>query len=461
MRRKRTGLSVAAGTALALALVLGGAPARAQEAAARAASEDAGDYGFIDRADALWDAIGDAPPDHSFAFENGEPWAWETRDGYTIVVEEAAAGMRSFYFEPGAQGPFLAVEPGRSFGYDQNGQLAMVYGPDGGALPRAAHAGFRRFADDLYERALRLRRAMRPERFTEVDTRAWIDASPLIFGFIQSWDEGKRRHPGWRRHRDGDWHARQLRRRLEQEQLRRRGLADQFRRWREGGFQGPPPGRWRKPAERRSDAGRPGRQGDGRWEPGSRPNRDGRIGRDGRPPRGVEPPRAPMPTQPPVRRGPDPAKVGLPELPIDAETQAPSPDARPDRGSRGGRGPRPAGDGDPAGADGASQPTRERTGPRWPRPEGARPDWQRRREPRPSSPGVEAGDAPPPAARTPRAPEANRERPVFRPAPESRSEPRPAPPPRAERPAPPPRAERPAPPAASSSKRDSGELGID
>src|SRR4051812_44690565 len=68
------------------------------------AEEAVGLYGFIDRADSLWEAIGDAPPDFAFQFEGAEPWAWETQDGHRIVVEEAPAGMQSYYFAPGASG---------------------------------------------------------------------------------------------------------------------------------------------------------------------------------------------------------------------------------------------------------------------------------------------------------------------------------------------------------------------
>ena len=75
-------------------------------------------YAFIDRADSMWEAIGDAPPDYAFAFEGAEPWAWELQDGQRIVVEETGDGIQSYYFSPGDAGPFLAVRPGMSFGFE-------------------------------------------------------------------------------------------------------------------------------------------------------------------------------------------------------------------------------------------------------------------------------------------------------------------------------------------------------
>ena len=163
-------------------------------------SESADDYAWIDRADALWEAIGDAPPDHAFAVEGAEPWAWVTPDGYTILVEDARDGLRTFYFEPRAEGPFLATEPGRSFGYS-DGRLAVAYGPDGGVL---AEGGDAIAAQRLYARGRRLLQAMQPAAYATVDSQAWIDASVFLFAFRDEWDAGRVRHTGWRTYRT-DW----------------------------------------------------------------------------------------------------------------------------------------------------------------------------------------------------------------------------------------------------------------
>ena len=198
-------LAMLTGAALALpgtAMAAGGAvPAIAKAAGQQAAEQSAEDYEWIDRADALWDAIGDAPPDFAFSFEGAEPWAWQTADGYTIIVEDAGTGgIRSYYFAPGARGPFLAVEPGMSFGYDA-GRLAMVYDADGEAAPRAEFADYDDPAEDLYDRGVRLHDALAGRDYRPVDTQAWIDASPYLFSFIQVWDGGYNRYPGWARYR--------------------------------------------------------------------------------------------------------------------------------------------------------------------------------------------------------------------------------------------------------------------
>ncbi|UZK65974.1 hypothetical protein [Sphingomonas sp. M1-B02] len=309
------------------------------------------DYGWIDRADALWDAIGDSPPDYSFAFEGAEPWAWETGDGHWIVVEDGPQGISSYYFEPQAGGPFLAVEPGRSFGYD-GAAVAVVYGPDGRVLARDEGAQFLGDGATLYARARQLRRAIAQRQWRPVDAQAWIDASPLILGFVQQWDEGRQRHPGWRRHRDiGRDLARQQA--LEQERLRRRGLSAQFRHWRDGGFQGQAPGRY-------------ARRGTGRTAEGDTPRQPGA-------------PRADRPRRP-DRIGPPGSTV------VPPQTWSPAGEsARPERGPR-----RPG-----AGREGVRRPeARPRTGG------DARPE---RRGPPPES-GSAPRPSPPPRASPPPSP---------------------------------------------------------
>jgi len=398
------------------------------------------DYGWIDRADALWDAIGSAPPDYSFAFDDGqsrgEPWAWETSDGYWIVVEDTPQGMRSYYFAPDAAGPFLAREAENSFGYDDDdGEVAMVYDAGGGALPRAQGAAYIDEGEALYDRGVRLLRVLRQRNWEPVNTTAWVDLSFVLIGLQHQWDEGRNRHAGWRRHRELPRVIAEHRR-WDSEQRRRADAAERFRRWRAGGFQGKPPGR------------------PGGWVQGPhRPSRpDGQVGRPGRwtPATGPQPLPTNLsgPPQPP-RRAPGsripPGKVT--NTPVDNDVAdpvavAPAP-ARPDRsGGRAGgnrpwrdRGvgarPAPVVPAAPVVAAPAAQPpapTRPIFRPR-PTADGApargqgatRPAFTPRQRPAPPAAGAGAPQRPttaPPA-----------QRPAAAPAPRPAA-PRPAPPPR-------------------------------
>lgn len=300
--------------------------------------DTADDYAWIDRADALWEAIGDAPPDYAFAFEGAEPWVWETASGYQIVVEDAGVGgIRSYYFAPGDPSPFLAVEPGSSFGY-AGGTVAMIYGPDGGALPRGQWGGHMGRAMQLYARARLLKRAMTARDRRGVDADAWNDASGMILNFALQFDSGQRRHPGWRAHR-GSAEAQAWRHRLETERQRRRGEAGQFERWRHGGFQGPPPegfaphrrggprnGRPPQPGQPQPGVGHPERPDIGAVSP--RPRPDMGPGRPmpvrvGRGPRDKFPEEAPNvdDAMPPTRM--EALRPDRPERPRPAHVEAP------------------------------------------------------------------------------------------------------------------------------------------
>ncbi|MDV3455421.1 hypothetical protein RZN05_00380 [Sphingomonas sp. HF-S4] len=400
----------------------------APPAPAWSAIESPDSYAFIDRADSLWEAIGDAPPDHAFTFDDAEPWAWDLADGHRIVVEETGDGIRSFYFAPGEDGPFLAVRPGMSFGFEGE-TVAVVYGPDGGAMPRDAGSEHLGEGAELYARGRLLLRAMLQKQWRAVDSQAWIDTGPMIWGSVALWDNGMTRHPGWGRHREtvrnADW-----RHRLTAERLRRQALAEQFRRWREGGFQGSPPGNWHKPGDR------PGFGGPGRPRPGiDRPRQPGQGGRppgaQPGPPRGPdETPGRPRPGWQPGRpSGPDAGGPGRPrpggwqdgrprppatapvpmtETPGTAPAPAVSPPRRPGWGWR----PRP---------DRGTDPTTPGVPPASSRPSGGSRPWSRPRpdavpgapatvpRPRPaegaprwSRQGPDAGVGAPPATRPPR-----------------------------------------------------------
>ncbi|MEP9361222.1 hypothetical protein [Sphingomonas sp. KR3-1] len=474
-------IRLAALAGAALVVVPGAAGAAPVAAIGQAMQQQAdGDYQWIDQADALWDAIGDAPPDLAFAFEGQEPWAWQTADGYTIIVEDAGeGGIRSYYFAPGEDGPFLAVEPGNSFAY-QRGRLVMVYDADGEAAPRAEFGDYDDSAGDLFARGEALRAAMNPRDYRPVDADAWIDASPYLFGFLQIWDEGRSRYPGWASyHRRSD--AAAWRRRFEAEQRRRRGLSEQFQHWRAGGFQGPPLGHFHAPTRPgqpgRPGAGRPPQPGSG-WshQPGGRPGQPGRPGgpgtnppRPGGPGSGPRPgwpgaaPGMPMPTPPVVTRpdgSPDwrrgrprtmPAPATIPDAGA-SEPTAPRPDARPPRTRPDGSGwqrpmptPPVAAPAPPVVSAAPPVAVERPPAPR-PRPEGG---WQRpsapsggetprpQFRPRPSyTPAPSAQPAPAPRASPPPTVSAPPSRPSYTPPPRSAPPARSAPPP--SRPAPPP-----------------------
>ncbi|MBO9715176.1 hypothetical protein [Sphingomonas sp.] len=336
MNGRRTKWLGGAAVALALLAAASGAPAQAQGGPRPVPATWADIRGFdlyewIDRADALSDAIGDAPPDESFRFAGGTPLAWMLDDGSVMIVETEPDGPHSYYYEPGAEGPFLVRGPRTAFGYVQDAP-AVVYSSDGGVLSRIEAASWFTPALEDWRHGRDLRRAlMRTDARESVDLVDWFALAGTFVLWHQQWDEGKRRHAGWGRyHQRRD--AEQWRRRHDDERRRREALAERFRYWRQGGFQGRPPGPWQPP--RGGGAGQPVGGPIVPGQPGGRPPRGPVIvpGQAGPAPGQGNPPRGTWPRPRPSGDAP-----GTPMAGSDNGGAVPQGDGRP------GRGPRPGG----------------------------------------------------------------------------------------------------------------------
>ncbi len=97
---------------------------------------DAGErYAFADRADGMNSGFGDAPPDYAFDYGDGErPWVWRADDGSLRIAEPLPdGGYRYYYYDPGADMPYLVRDPDYSYGYD-DGVLVVVYDRRGQVL---------------------------------------------------------------------------------------------------------------------------------------------------------------------------------------------------------------------------------------------------------------------------------------------------------------------------------------
>lgn len=290
MKGKRAMLLAGVG---ALAMLTVGLPAQAQSTRVAVWADRTGydDYDWIDRADAVSETIGEAPPDTSFVFESGEPWAWTLEDGTTMIVEQLPDGPHGYYFEPGTDTPFLVRDPQMSFGFI-DGAVAVVYGADGTALGRDEGRSWLATAMRGFERGKRIKRAMvQRDRARNINVNRWYDMSYLLFDWWDDWDYGLRRNPGWRRHHDGP-HGAGHNHRWDHERQRRTSAADIFRRWGQGGYRGPAPGRFTPPA---AGTRPPPNRWDGRGDghPGEhrfpRPGRDPRVEGGLQPDLGVRP----------------------------------------------------------------------------------------------------------------------------------------------------------------------------
>ena len=315
MRAGASRARLMAGVALAAALALGGCvPVESYQPEAAytpppAWANIAGfeEYEWIDRADALSQAVGEAPPDYAFYAGGAEPWAWTFGDGSLLLVENRPDGLHSYYFENGSDTPFMVRDPEMSFGFLEGG-VAVVYGPDGGVLSRQEAQGWLYAAIAGYQRGRMLKRAMLASQDRRaIETASWIDTNYLFWTWRRDWDEGLKRYPHWRRVRDGV-SGRDRHRRWDNERHRRAEQDDRFRRWGEGGFRGRPPGNWTAPPAGTTIPPR------GQAGPGRGPGRGGQPPRAGGP---GQPPRAGQPGQPPVGAV---TRPGRPDRPGDGGT---------------------------------------------------------------------------------------------------------------------------------------------
>ncbi|MBN8501589.1 MAG: hypothetical protein J0M19_10615, partial [Sphingomonadales bacterium] len=81
---------------------------------------------WIDLADGLAEAIGDAPPDFTFRHDGIDSWAWASRNGEMLIVEPGREGVVQYYFYRNETAPYLVREAGFSYGFDGT-RLMQVY----------------------------------------------------------------------------------------------------------------------------------------------------------------------------------------------------------------------------------------------------------------------------------------------------------------------------------------------
>jgi hypothetical protein len=423
MRRigRLTGMGMCSALALAMPALAQPLTVQVREQPRDSASAvDDADYQWIDDADALLDAIGDAPPDFSFAYDRTDIWGWRTGTGHEIYAEPLGGTIRYYYFEPNSREPFLVQDEDYSFGYRPGGRLIVVYDRDGRLLSRSEGDREATQADWLYRRGRAIHASAQNDRgWDSVDAGYWAEQVPLIVDLRLRWSSARDRHPGWRR-----WHgqsgASKWRAPLAGERQRRWWASDRFRRWQHDGFRGPPP-RFNDDGQKPTPGVRPPRPG---WRPGMTPpqNPDGTRpprpgGRPGwirpRPPVDGTPPVNPVPgverPHRPDRPGwtrPRPPIEGRPiiEAPVTPIDRVPDVD-RPQRPDRPGWGrPRPPATG-PGTTPDVDRPRRpDRPGWSWQRPPGSG-ETPGARPPRP--------DVSPPTVERPEPPRTRPDRPTF------------------------------------------------
>ena len=196
------------------------------------------EYAYADAAYQFADALGEAPPDYGFDYDGVEPWAWQGYDDSVVFAEPVSGGYRTYYYRPGADEPYFVRDPYYSYGYD-DGQLAVVYAPDGAVVPWADYGPQVIYASRYLVRGRDLWRASQ-ERRIAISAQGWADRRAGWFEARQQWGAARARQPVWSNYAPQDAAAQSH---WQGEQARRAADTRRFATWQAQSFRSSPPPR--------------------------------------------------------------------------------------------------------------------------------------------------------------------------------------------------------------------------
>jgi hypothetical protein len=195
-------------------------------------------YAYAESARSFSDAIGSAPPDYGFDYDEVRPWAWQGYDESTEFVEPVDGGYRYYYYRPGVDTPYFVRDPDYGYGYD-GGQLAVVYARDGSVIPYDAYGARLDYAARYYARARALYAASRQRH--AVIAANWAARQAAIDAAQQHWAAQRAAQRDWQAYHDRVAAAQEQH--WAQEQARRRADTARYDAWHDQDFRTPPPPR--------------------------------------------------------------------------------------------------------------------------------------------------------------------------------------------------------------------------
>jgi hypothetical protein len=156
-------------------------------------------YAYADRAYAMNSGFGDAPPDYTFDYGDGErPWVWRGDDNSMRVAEPLSdGGDRYYYYEPGADAPYLVRDPEYSYGY-ANGALVVIYDSRGRALPPNYLDRRADVAGRFLVRARAIRQASERQRREAVAQARWAERRRAMEADREQWTASQAADQDWR-----------------------------------------------------------------------------------------------------------------------------------------------------------------------------------------------------------------------------------------------------------------------
>ena len=164
--------------------------------AARANPRDE-DYSYVDRAYAMSDAIGDAPPDYGFDYSDSHPWVWRSTNRSTRMVEPVSGGYRDYYYRAGADTPYLVRDPRYAYGFS-NGELVAVYDRNGRLLPYQDLDQRDDDAGRIYARAVALYGAALQSERRAINAANWAAQQAALADERAQWQAEPNQQDSWR-----------------------------------------------------------------------------------------------------------------------------------------------------------------------------------------------------------------------------------------------------------------------
>ena len=158
-------------------------------------------YQQLNDAYAMSQTYADAPPDYAFDYGGDAPEAWGSRDGVVRVGERTPGGWRYYYYQPGADTPYLVRDPEYAYGFE-GGQLVVVYDVRGRALSQEYADRQAWLAGRYLARARDLWRAARDRQRMDVEAQVWREQQAEQERQRQYWEQTRAADQDWRAYHD-------------------------------------------------------------------------------------------------------------------------------------------------------------------------------------------------------------------------------------------------------------------
>jgi len=230
-------MSTSAPTAIATAPAASALPSARPVRLGRLADPAQG-YAYLDRAYAEEDAVADAPPDYAFEDDGVRPWTWAAGDGGRVISEPVPGGYRTYYYQDGADEPYLVRDPEYAYAY-HDGVLVGVYTLAGALIGYGAGSAPAMYGSRYLYRGHALWQGAVSGPHLPVNAYNWSDRRAEFAARRAAWQQQMAANAAWQQWHDqhrnddgGQW---------QDIRARHEDAAHQFDAWQEQRFAGPPP----------------------------------------------------------------------------------------------------------------------------------------------------------------------------------------------------------------------------